>query len=168
MFLSILQRNIQRRWIRYALITLGILGMTALLDREKGFKGQLRRLSKTDTDNGIKNTGDLGGDDLNEDFWHVNFGVPQPETTQPLLHLYDQKGSAGRHKHSHRLGSHYFRDDGLVEVNPRGRHPIYDLMSVAEQRWKEKLARQSTTLGEAVMEYKKRYQRDPPMGFKDW
>lgn len=140
----------------------------ALLDREKGFKGQLRRLSRADAVNGMENAEVSGGDNLNEDFWHVNFGVSQPEPTQPLLHLYDQKGSAGRHKHSHRLGSHYFRDDGLVEVNPHGRHPIYDLMSIAEQRWKEKLARQSTTLGEAVMEYKKRYRRDPPMGFKDW
>jgi hypothetical protein len=165
MVLRVLQRNLPRRGARYALIALGILGMMALLNREKGFKGQLRRLSRANTANGTETTERAGEDDLNENFWHVNFGEPQP---QPLLHLHDQKGSAGRHKHSHRLGSHYFRDDGLVEVDPHGRHPIYDLMTIAEQRWKEKLARQSTTLAEVVTEYKKRYQRDPPMGFKDW
>jgi hypothetical protein len=165
MVLRVWQRNLPRRGTRYALIALGILGMMALLNREKGFKGQLRRLSRTTTANGTETTEGSGEGDLIEDFWHVNFGESQP---QPLHHLHDQKGSAGRHRHSHRLGSHYFRDDGLVEVNIHGRHPIYDLMTVAEQRWEEKLARQSTTLAEAVMEYKKRYQRDPPMGFKDW
>lgn len=50
---------------------------------------------------------------------------------------------AGRGK---RLGAHVFRPDGLLEVNPSGRHPIYDLIERAQRRWQAKLDKQSTTL----------------------
>ncbi|KAL0958787.1 hypothetical protein HGRIS_014108 [Hohenbuehelia grisea] len=66
------------------------------------------------------------------------------------------------------LEHHNFRDDGLLVVNPNAAHPIYDLISRAEARWNDKLKRASKTLGEAVMEYKRRYKRDPPRGFDDW
>ncbi|KAF8754258.1 Extension Ser/Thr-type protein kinase [Rhizoctonia solani] len=45
------------------------------------------------------------------------------------------------------------RDDGLVEVNPEGRHPIYDLIARAEKDWSAKLARQSRHLADAVDEW---------------
>lgn len=66
------------------------------------------------------------------------------------------------------LESHTFRSDGYLEVNPNGRHPIYDLMEHAEAEWEEKLKRQSKSLGEAVVEYTRRYHRAPPKGFDDW
>jgi hypothetical protein len=53
-----------------------------------------------------------------------------------------------------RLSNHFGHTcfDGLVEVNPDGRHPIYDLIQHAEAEWDEKL-RQSKALDEAVEEY---------------
>lgn len=66
------------------------------------------------------------------------------------------------------LKSHTFRSDGLLEVNPAGRHPIYDLIERAEKEWEEKHKRQSKTLDEAVEEYERRYKRAPPKGFDVW
>ncbi|KAF8960655.1 glycosyl transferase family 90-domain-containing protein [Flammula alnicola] len=66
------------------------------------------------------------------------------------------------------LGKHRFRPDGLLEVNEEGAHPIYELISRAEQQWEEKLQRASTTLDEAVTEYRRRYNRAPPKGFDLW
>lgn len=66
------------------------------------------------------------------------------------------------------LGSHRFLDNGLVEVNPDGPHPIFHLIERAEAQWKEKLAKASSSLDEAVAEYRRRYNRDPPRGFDDW
>lgn len=63
---------------------------------------------------------------------------------------------------------HLFRSDGLLEVNPNGRHPIYDLIERAEAEWDKKLKKQSTTLEEAVVEYERRYRRAPPRGFDKW
>lgn len=66
------------------------------------------------------------------------------------------------------FGRHVWRLDGLLEVNPQGRHPIYDLVKKAKNQWNAKVARQSKTLRDAVREYKRRYQRDPPLGFDRW
>jgi hypothetical protein len=66
------------------------------------------------------------------------------------------------------IQSHSFRSDGLLEVNPNGRHPIYDLIERAEAEWDKKMKRQSRTLDEAVVEYKRRYRRAPPKGFDEW
>lgn len=66
------------------------------------------------------------------------------------------------------LGKHRFRPDGLVEVNLEGPHPIYELISRAEQEWEAKHARASQTLDQAVAEYKRRYKRNPPKGFDLW
>ncbi|GAA6001303.1 hypothetical protein JCM10207_006599 [Rhodosporidiobolus poonsookiae] len=63
---------------------------------------------------------------------------------------------------------HTFHPNGLLLVNPRGRHPIEVLIERAEKKWKDKVARQSRTLSEAVREYKQRYRRNPPKGFDDW
>ena len=57
---------------------------------------------------------------------------------------------------------------GFLTVNPDGAHPIFQLVSTAEKRWKDKLARASKTLDEAVKEYQRRYNRLPPRGFDDW
>ena len=65
-------------------------------------------------------------------------------------------------------GKHKYQQNGLVEVNPMGAHPIYELMERAEKQWKRKQARASRTLEQAVREYKRRYKRNPPKGFDVW
>ncbi|KAG6889563.1 hypothetical protein C0995_016690, partial [Termitomyces sp. Mi166 len=65
------------------------------------------------------------------------------------------------------LEKHKYRSDGLVEVNPNGAHPIFELIRDAEAAWDAKLKRSSKTLAEAVAEYKRRYKRLPPRGFDD-
>ncbi|KAG4439907.1 hypothetical protein IFR05_004631 [Cadophora sp. M221] len=47
-------------------------------------------------------------------------------------------------------------------------HPIYHLVAEAGARFEEIKNRQSKSLAEAVMEYKRRYGRPPPPGFDDW
>ncbi|KZO90802.1 glycosyltransferase family 90 protein [Calocera viscosa TUFC12733] len=66
------------------------------------------------------------------------------------------------------LSEHRYLPNGLLEVNPAGRHPMYDLIERAEQEWEEKLARASTTIEQAVAEYTRRYKRKPPRGFDKW
>ncbi|KAJ7584213.1 glycosyl transferase family 90-domain-containing protein [Mycena floridula] len=66
------------------------------------------------------------------------------------------------------LGEHTYRQDGLLQVNEGGAHPIFELMRVAEKEWKRKLNASSTTLDEAIREYRRRYRRDPPKGFDSW
>lgn len=67
-----------------------------------------------------------------------------------------------------RSSRHTFHPNGLLLVNPKGRHPIHVLIDRAEKQWKDKVDRQSRTLSEAVREYKHRYRRNPPKGFDDW
>lgn len=63
---------------------------------------------------------------------------------------------------------HSYRQDGLLEVNPKGKHPIYELIERAEIQWKRKIQKQSKTFEDAVKEYKRRYKRRPPKGFDLW
>lgn len=89
----------------------------------------------------------------------------------------DSKKAAGAH--IHHVGhppiigmdpatAHRYRDDGLLQINPRGPHPIYELVARAEKEWKAKNERASKTLNDAVAEYKRRYGRAPPLGFDKW
>lgn len=66
------------------------------------------------------------------------------------------------------LGRHLYREDGLLEVNYNGSHPMLELIERAEEEWRNKHARASRTLREAVDEYERRYGRLPPKGFDDW
>ncbi|CAG7853995.1 Beta-1,2-xylosyltransferase 1 Short=Cxt1p [Serendipita indica DSM 11827] len=86
----------------------------------------------------------------------------------PIVEHHHHHSQLRHHAHGHKLASHKFRDDGLLEVNPDGRHPIYDLMSRAERAWEDKVATQSKTLAEAVTQYRQRYHREPPLGFGEW
>ncbi|KAJ3774584.1 glycosyl transferase family 90-domain-containing protein [Lentinula raphanica] len=70
--------------------------------------------------------------------------------------------------HSVALKKHKFHPNGLLEVNPDGQHPIYDLIEKSEAAWKAKLKKASRSLDEAVIEYKRRYGRKPPLGFDKW
>ncbi|KAJ4478638.1 glycosyl transferase family 90-domain-containing protein [Lentinula edodes] len=65
-------------------------------------------------------------------------------------------------------GQHTYRPDGLLEVNPKGPHPIFELMDRAEKEWNDKLRKASTSLDEAIVEYRRRYRRNPPKGFDKW
>ncbi|KAJ3809218.1 hypothetical protein F5876DRAFT_77973 [Lentinula aff. lateritia] len=65
-------------------------------------------------------------------------------------------------------GQHTYRPDGLLEVNPKGPHPIFELMDRAEKEWNDKSRKASTSLGEAIGEYRRRYRRNPPKGFNKW
>ncbi|KAJ8496895.1 hypothetical protein ONZ45_g12270 [Pleurotus djamor] len=47
-------------------------------------------------------------------------------------------------------------------------HPIPKLMDEAEEKFRQKVGRQSKTLQAAVAEYKRRYDRNPPKGFDKW
>ncbi|GLB41254.1 putative glycosyltransferase family 90 protein [Lyophyllum shimeji] len=66
------------------------------------------------------------------------------------------------------LQEHLYRSDGLLEVNPNGPHPIFELIRNAEAEWDAKLSRSSRTIEEAVAEYERRYKRPPPLGFDAW
>ena len=48
------------------------------------------------------------------------------------------------------------------------RHPIEDLMENAKRQWNEKIANQSQTPEEGMQEYRRRYKREPPLGYKEW
>lgn len=67
-----------------------------------------------------------------------------------------------------RTSGHVYRSDGLLEVNPNGTHPIFDLITKAEAAWQKKLRKASATFQEAVEEYVHRYHRPPPKGFDKW
>lgn len=67
-------------------------------------------------------------------------------------------------------GSHYYSPSGHVVIadGEDGEHPIPQLLLLGEKRWEDMLARQSRTLEEAVLEYQRRYARNPPRGFDKW
>lgn len=68
------------------------------------------------------------------------------------------------------LGAQIAEHDGHRFYDPAaaGPHPIHRIMSDAKRAWRKKVARQSTTLAEAVTEYERRYRRRPPKGFPAW
>ncbi|KAF9240418.1 glycosyl transferase family 90-domain-containing protein [Melanogaster broomeanus] len=66
------------------------------------------------------------------------------------------------------LEEHTYTTDGLLVVNPNGPHPIFELIHKAKIDWEAKLARASKSLDAAVVEYKRRYKRPPPLGFDKW
>lgn len=69
---------------------------------------------------------------------------------------------------SPKLEKHTYLKNGLLEVNPRGPHPIFELISRAEANWETKMNKASKTLEEACREYERRYRRLPPLGFDKW
>ncbi|KAG6330976.1 hypothetical protein ID866_8112 [Astraeus odoratus] len=79
-----------------------------------------------------------------------------------------QQDQDGFHGQPEPLERHTYTSDGLLVVNPNGPHPIFELMRGAEEKWNAKLQRASKTLEEAVAEYKRRYNRPPPLGFDKW
>lgn len=76
--------------------------------------------------------------------------------------------SKTRQQHQALAARHEYLPNGLLKVNPEGRHPIYDLLVRGREAWEDKLVKQSKTLREAVDEYRRRYGRAPPKGFDRW
>jgi hypothetical protein len=71
-------------------------------------------------------------------------------------------------KPNERPGVHTYLPNGLLQFNPNAPHPILELIKTAEEEWQKKLDSASSTLEDAVREYKRRYKRAPPQGFDDW
>lgn len=63
---------------------------------------------------------------------------------------------------------HTYLPNGLMEINEKARHPIYDLIERGKAEWDKKHKKQSRTLDEAIREYRRRYHRSPPKGFDKW
>lgn len=70
---------------------------------------------------------------------------------------------------------HTFHSNGHLIVEPVASfdappapHPILTLIKRAERQWNRKVAKQSRTLKDAVLEYRRRYNRNPPRGFDKW
>lgn len=66
-----------------------------------------------------------------------------------------------------------YHPDGRLLLNfpassPLETHPIMTLIERGKIEWESKVKRQSKTLKEAVVEYKRRYGRKPPAGFDRW
>lgn len=70
--------------------------------------------------------------------------------------------------HEGGAANHTYLPNGLLVPNPEAQHPIYDLVERAKEKWRRKQEGQSTTLREAVDEYRRRYGRAPPKGFDNW
>lgn len=64
-------------------------------------------------------------------------------------------------------GSEYlgYRDS---KENGKTFHAIFDLLREGEEKFQGMVERRSESLGEAVVEYKRRYGRRPPKGFDIW
>ncbi|KAJ7143768.1 glycosyl transferase family 90-domain-containing protein [Mycena epipterygia] len=90
--------------------------------------------------------------------------VKHAETPKPQPHL----KAKSEEPRAPPLGQHTYRADGLLEVNPLGAHPIFELAERAEAAWAAKLAAASTSLRAAATEYTRRYARLPPRGFDKW
>lgn len=65
-------------------------------------------------------------------------------------------------------GGHTFHPNGLLLVNPKGRHPIHVLIDHAEKKWRDLVKKQSDNIDDATAEYKRRYKRNPPAGWEGW
>ncbi|KAF7980093.1 hypothetical protein HWV62_39904 [Athelia sp. TMB] len=76
--------------------------------------------------------------------------------------------NANHSKHTKPTHEHLLRPDGLMEVNPDGRHPLFALIEAGHAEWAAKVGRQSRTFSEAVKEYRRRHGRAPPIGFDAW
>lgn len=94
----------------------------------------------------------------------------------PLANLFSSKRSSAKRRAEEQArelassphGGHTFHPNGLLLVNPKGRHPIHVLIENAEKKWRALLKKQSKSLDEATQEYKRRYKRNPPKGWESW
>lgn len=66
------------------------------------------------------------------------------------------------------LGPTSPRHTGLLGLTGSKKHPIELLVEQARAKHANMVNRQSKTLEEAILEYKRRYSREPPPGFDQW
>lgn len=57
---------------------------------------------------------------------------------------------------------------GLTNAVEGGQHPLFGLIVRGEQKFRGMVGRRSTSLKDAVKEYRRRYGRPPPKGFDKW
>ena len=81
-------------------------------------------------------------------------------TADTLAHL-------PRPVYTHHESGHIFMDQARTSLGTI-EHPIHALIANASVTWQNLLSKQSKTLQEAVAEYKRRYNRNPPKGFDKW
>ena len=82
-----------------------------------------------------------------------------------LLGVFIEAGLFAAHR---RIGTSSTRDVSSKYGEVLVDHPIPELMTEAEDKFRNMLNRQSKTLEQAVAEYKRRYGRNPPKGFDGW
>ncbi|EJT99471.1 hypothetical protein DACRYDRAFT_109575 [Dacryopinax primogenitus] len=101
-----------------------------------------------------------------------NLPQANPSSTNPYVHSEFKHSAHDLHRDQQQqafhLEEHLYLDNGLLEVNSKARHPIYDLICGAEREWEHKMRKQSRTLKQAVLEYRRRYARPAPRGFDKW
>ena len=98
-------------------------------------------------------------------------GLDDWQTGGSMAHRQAREGtrwSSEMSRGKNNMTQHNYLPNGLVEVNPFGQHPIYELLEKAKQKWDGKLETASRTLNQAVNEYRRRYGRAPPKGFDRW
>jgi hypothetical protein len=67
------------------------------------------------------------------------------------------------------VAEHHTLKNGLFQPNMSAlNHPIYQLIHESRAAWDAKVQRQSRSLAEAVIEYRRRYKMEPPRGFDRW
>jgi hypothetical protein len=60
-------------------------------------------------------------------------------------------------------------ENGFIVFEPEiSEHPILQLIERGQAAWNDKVSKQSKTLKQAVDEYRRRYDREPPKGFNHW
>lgn len=60
------------------------------------------------------------------------------------------------------MGYRDSKDDG------ESYHPMFDLLREGEEKFEKMVEKRSESLEEAVEEYRRRYGRQPPIGFDRW
>lgn len=100
-------------------------------------------------------------------FWRNGFRQRHPEDEEfDSAQDVNGLGTGVGNGRSFRNGSRTRSQDAGRELHIE--HPIPKLMEEAEKRFSAKLARQSKTLEDAVVEYRRRYNMEPPLGFDEW
>ncbi|KAG8865280.1 Glycosyltransferase Family 90 domain containing protein [Tulasnella sp. 330] len=110
----------------------------------------------------------MEGQEQVADNYQSSEGLDNSYRAAAMRHNQDKHRGMTKKKGKSKVKAHRYRPDGLLEFVPGGVHPIYELIRESEKRWQEKLAKASTTLDDAVLEYFRRYHRAPPKGFEHW
>ena len=71
----------------------------------------------------------------------LGYHLHRPVGLQPEYQLCDVESPAPHNPPP--LAQHQCHDNGLLDVNPDGRHPIYHLVACAEEEWAAKQRRAS-------------------------